>query len=252
MPKRKNIKIDREKMIRDRLAYIGTLAGGLAHEVRNPLNSIMLNTDMLMDQTGELPGEKAEKFRKRLSRIHQETKNLQNIVSEFLTFARPPRVELTPTDINDFFYDTIEFLREECDKKNIQIHFHFQKEMYPVLVDQKQFGQVIFNLIQNAADAIGKDGHIDVFTRDLEQNELELRIEDSGPGVSSELRDKIFDVFFTTKDKGTGLGLGIASRIVSEHGGRIFLDAPEEPNRNTAFVIRLPRRIFLSYEEDSE
>jgi two-component system, NtrC family, sensor kinase len=240
------IKIDREQIIRDRLAYIGTLAGGLAHEIRNPLNSILLNIDLLLEDAAKVKGDLGKKFRTRAQRIRDETGNLQKTLEEFLAFARPPKMELIATDLEEFIHDTVDFAAEECRRRNIKFKFDCEPDMYPVLIDRRQFGQLLLNLILNAKDAIGKDGVIEIRTRELER-EVEIRVRDSGCGIPPEEREKIFEAFFTTKEAGTGLGLAIASRIAREHGGAIFLEPEHDHAKGAEFVVRLPKGIFLNF-----
>ena len=235
----------------ERLAYVGTLASGLAHEIRNPLNAIKLNVELLEAELaeGNSAAPEREKLLKRLGRIRREADQLQSILSEFLAFARPPRMELMVTDLNRYLEDLIEFYEPECRRAGIAVRRDFARNPYPVRIDPAQFKNVILNLLVNAREAVGEQGEIAVSTRERE-HEVEIRVADNGGGVPPELAEKVFEVFFSTKEPGTGLGLAIARRIVEEHGGRLTLE--NHPGRGAEFVIRLPKGIFLEFERGKE
>jgi len=234
---------------RERLAYIGTLAAGLAHEIRNPLNAIRMNVELLeadlAGSGGALGGEPGT----RLGRIKREAVQLQAILDEFLAFARPPKMEVMATDLNQFLADLLEFFEPECRAAGVTIRREFAEDPYPVRIDPAQFKHVILNLLKNAAEAIGERGEITVSTRELER-EVQIRITDNGGGVRSGEEEKVFEVFFSTKESGTGLGLAIARRIVEEHGGRLRLE--NRPGLGAAFVIVLPKGIFLEFEGEGQ
>lgn len=248
-------KVTSEDIIKDRLAYIGTLASGLAHEINNPLNSISLNSDLLVDEVKKLKPNLQAPLMKRVTRIKSETANLQKILGEFLTFAKPRRLETEVVDINEFIYDIIDFLEPELKKQMIHVKFDLDENLYPIMVDPRQLHQVLINLFKNAIEAIveKKPEHpqIIVCTKGHETY-LELKISDNGEGIPEHFREKIFEVFFTTKENGTGLGLGIVSRILSEHQGTIKLDVDDSKNGLTTFVITLPKSIHLGFVDENE
>jgi signal transduction histidine kinase len=234
----------------ERLAYIGTLASGLAHEIRNPLNSIKLNVELIESELAA-GSEKCDPaaLAKRLGRIHREADQLQVILDEFLAFARPPKMEVMVTDLNQYLEDLLEFYGPECRRAGIALKRDFARELYPVRIDPAQFKNVILNLLINARDAIDEQGEITVSTRELE-HAVQIRVADNGGGVAPGDEERIFEVFFSTKEHGTGLGLAIARRIVEEHGGRLSLE--NHPGRGATFVIHLPKGIFLEFEQDKE
>ena len=231
----------------ERLAYIGTLASGLAHEIRNPLNSIKLNVELIESELAAAEQCDPAALRKRLARIHGETDQLAAILNEFLAFARPPKMELLVTDLHQYLEDLIEFYEPECRRAGIAVRRDFARNPYPVRIDPAQFKNVILNLLVNAREAVGEQGEIAVSTRERD-HEVEIRVADNGGGVPPELAEKVFEVFFSTKEQGTGLGLAIARRIVEEHGGRLTLE--NRPGLGATFVIRIPKGIFLEFEEE--
>jgi two-component system, NtrC family, sensor histidine kinase HydH len=238
--------LSEEEIVKERLAYLGTMAGGLAHEVRSPLNSIHLNVELL-ERAGCHPStpEQESKFFKRVGRVKEEVSSLQKILTEFLQFARPPRVKRLATDIRDFIYDVIEFIQPELEAGKVKVRFDVSDHEYPILIDRRQMEQVINNILFNARDAMDGGGTIIVGTYE-EGHDIVINIEDEGPGIPSDEQDKIFDAFFTTKEMGTGLGLGICRRIVQEHGGRMQLKSPIKDGRGTSFSLFLPKEKLLS------
>jgi signal transduction histidine kinase len=228
-----------------RLAYIGTLASGLAHEIRSPLNAIRLNLDLLKEDVDAVNESKRDEFSRRLAMITREVDGLQELLTEFLSFARPPRLELLPTDLNQLLLDMEQFIAPACAKRHIQVEKDFQKELYPIAIDSNQFGRgVIINLLTNAMEQIGEQGTIALRTRET-PDYVEVEVEDNGGGVSKENESRIFELFFSTKEHGTGLGLAIARRIVQEHGGELLLE--NHPGKGASFIVRLPKSKILEF-----
>ena len=242
---RKQLEREAREEMASRLAYVGTLASGLAHEIRSPLNAIKLNLDLIGEDLGAVEESKRDEFRNRLTLITREVDGLQELLTEFLAFAKPPRLEFLPTDLNQLLLDTEQFIAPECERRHIQIVTDFQKELYPVALDQNQFGRgVIRNLLANAMEQIGEQGTITLRTRETPDH-VEVAIEDNGGGVARENEARIFDLFFSTKEHGTGLGLAIARRIVQEHGGELLLE--NHPGRGATFIVRLPKSKILEF-----
>ncbi len=245
---RKQIERDANEEAQARLAYIGTLASGLAHEIRTPLSSIVMNAGLLAEDAGKLPADMREEVSRRAERIRFEADALRETLDEFLAFARPPRMNPVSTKLGSWIEEMIEFVEPECIERDIRIERDFQEGLYPVLIDQGQFGQVVLNLITNARDAIAEHGVVSISVAEESQSVV-LAISDDGGGIAPEAESRVFDVFFTTKEAGSGLGLGIAKRIVREHGGTIDLE--NSPGRGARFVIRLPKGKFLEYKDEN-
>jgi len=231
-----------------RLAYIGTLAAGLAHEIRNPLNSIRMNVELIEGELTARGEAQDSPSAVRLGRIRREADQLNGILDEFLAFARPPRMQLVATDLSQYLNDLLDFFAPECREHDVAVRRDFADDPYPVRIDPAQFKHVILNLLKNAVEAIGEHGEITVATAELER-EVTIRIADNGGGLAPENAEKVFEVFFSTKERGTGLGLAIARRIVEEHGGQLELD--NRPGLGAAFVIHLPKGIFLEFEGET-
>lgn len=230
-----------------RLAYVGTLASGLAHEIRSPLSSIKLNLDLLREKLSGLDDARRSEFESRLGLIAREVNGLQELLTEFLAFARPPKMQMLATDVNDLVSQVIELVEPGCRDQHIEIVRDFQKDLYPVALDQHQFGRgVLLNLIGNAREQLKQHGTITLRTREDREN-VEIMVEDNGGGVPMQYEERIFDLFFSTKEHGTGLGLAIARRICQEHGGDLLLE--NHPGHGACFVACLPKSKILEYRK---
>lgn len=228
---------------RDRLAALGEMAAGLAHEIRNPLGAIKGAAQFL--EPGDPEGEDGE-F---LQVIVEEVDRLNGVVTQFLDYARPIKPNLQPTDVNDVVERTLLLLRTTL-PPNVQVESDLDPNMPRAASDAEPLKQVLFNLVQNAVQAMEAGGTITVSTHAPPDDAggfhltsrgaefVELRIRDDGPGIPEEQREHIFVPFYTTKEKGTGLGLAISQRIIRSQGGTITLQARQ--GEQTEFLIRLP------------
>jgi len=245
---RKSLERDLARLRSERLAYIGTLASGLAHEIRTPLNAIKMNADLLAEELDAVAPEKRQEFAARLERLRRETQRLSKTLDAFLQFARPPRLEPRPVDLASYLSEILEFFAPEARRHGIELRREFQEGLYPVSIDPHQFAQVVLNLLTNAREAIGEQGEIVVRTREVGDSVL-VEVEDNGGGVRPGDEERIFQLFYSTKEQGTGLGLGIARRIVEEHGGTLTLD--NHPGKGARFIVSLPKVKILEYVESA-
>jgi signal transduction histidine kinase len=240
---------------RDRLAALGEMAAGLAHEIRNPLAAIQGAIQLLVPEGGDGRGgprggePDPEQAREFLGIIADEVRRLNGVVTQFLDYSRPARSLLAPGDVNEILERTLKLLGGEIPPA-VELRVDLERPLPRVSCDPEQLRQVFLNLALNAVQAMPRGGRLDVSTR-LARDELalwreaprrsdtvEVRFRDSGPGVPAEARDHIFVPFFTTKEKGTGLGLAICQRIVKAHGGNIGLRSAA--GEGAEFVISLP------------
>jgi signal transduction histidine kinase len=225
---------------REKLAALGLLAAGVAHEIRNPLTAVKA---ALFIQKKKIPAGSPE--RENVDVVEREVVRLERIVNDFLRFARPAEPEFTLISADLLLMESYAFFVPQLKKNNIQLVLEPSEPLW-VRVDPVQCRQVLTNLIQNAADSIGQDGKITLRGRPdrkpLANGEVPvviLEVIDTGKGISLEVEKRLFDPFFTTKETGTGLGLSIAARIVQKHGGE--LQYQTQVNRGTTFGIILPR-----------
>jgi signal transduction histidine kinase len=214
----------------EKLASLGQLAAGIAHEINNPLTNISNNAQMLQQEVG---GRAA----KRLKVIEENIDKASRIVRNLLDFSRAPEFHPEFIDITLLLEKSLEFM--EHDLKRIEVVKRFSKNLPEVLVDPLQIQQVFVNLITNACQAMPNGGRL-TLTTDSTDKTVEVRISDTGEGIPKEHMDKIFDPFFTTRKvgKGTGLGLSISYRIIDRHGGRIKVES--EVGKGSTFIIELP------------
>ncbi|MGA8242426.1 MAG: ATP-binding protein, partial [Desulfobacterales bacterium] len=216
------IKRLQEKVRRsERLAAIGELAAGVAHEVRNPLSSIRGFAQFLGHVLEDKPDEReyAEIMVKEVDRIN-------NVVTNLLSFARPVKPDLVPTDLPKLLDHTLRLVEEDARLRKVNIRLSTSNGLKKIYVDGNQITQVMLNLILNALQAVDAGGNIKVEARMDDSDRLKLSVEDDGPGIPPGNANKIFDPFYTTREKGTGLGLAIVHMIVENHGGEINLVSP--------------------------
>jgi signal transduction histidine kinase len=225
---------------RKRLADLGAVASGLAHEIRNPLNSLYINSQILEEMLGALPeGTDRKEELLSLARANMKvTERLNDILSQFLRFARPTAMESVVTDLNRVVSDTLRFLEVDFARRGIGLESVFHQDPLPLFADEKQLRQVLLNILLNAEEAMDKEPKIIRVTTGSERGQPFVRIADNGRGISRQDRKQIFRLFFSTKKSGTGLGLPIVRKIVREHGGKISIRSRE--GRGTTVMISLP------------
>jgi signal transduction histidine kinase len=224
----------------EKLASLGLLAAGVAHEIRNPLTAI--KAAVFMQQKKFPPGSPEASD---AALVQREILRLERIVTQFLQFARPAEPELATIPSDQPLKEVQFLLAPTLAKSNIRLLLEDSAPL-PVKVDGEQMKQVLINLVQNAADSIGRDGAITLRARpdrrplaQIETDVVILEVADTGPGIAPEVEKRLFDPFFTTKAEGTGLGLSIAACIVQKHGGA--LQYQTQVNHGTTFGIILPR-----------
>lgn len=218
----------------NRLAALGEMAAGMAHEIRNPLGGIQLYTSMLAKDVAERP-----ETHQLVQRIAGGVKRLEALVSQVLQFTREIRANPVPADLPEMIEQSAE-LAQQRHAVNVELSL-IGPRPFEVVVDPILLGQAILNLLLNAIEAMCGSGHIVVTWRAAlarsSARQFELEIRDTGPGIPPQLMDKIFNPFFTTRDTGTGLGLAIVHRIVEAHEGSIV--AANEDAGGARFVIRI-------------
>jgi two-component system sensor histidine kinase HydH len=221
----------------EKLAAIGRLAAGIAHEVRNPLGVIRASASMVQEHF--LPSTDAYRA---CTFIREEIDRLNGLIASLLTFARPAELRLQPVALEKVIDRVLQLTAEESRQRSITIARESRGTIPEVIADPDLVVQVVFGLVINAAEAIGEQGVIVVRT-EREQDEVHVEVIDTGPGVSPVAAEHIFEPFFTTKPTGTGLGLPMAARIVRDHGGEIEVVQGQGAGENgtgARFRVRLP------------
>jgi signal transduction histidine kinase len=222
------------------LASLGTLATGVAHEIPNPLAAIKFR---LFSLKKSLPA--AHMDNEDVQVINSEINRLERLVKDFLEFARPTEPQLVNIPADRVLNEVRDLLAPQAQKSNIQLNVESAEGIW-LNADRQQLQQVLINLVQNAAESIGRDGAVTLRARQgvskinrQSQPVVTLEVSDTGKGIPPDVEDRIFDPFFSTREGGTGLGLSIAARIVELHGG--YIQYQTERNRGTTFSIVLPR-----------
>jgi two-component system, NtrC family, sensor kinase len=219
-----------------RLAAVGKMAAVITHEVRNPLSSIALNTDLLEEELAEAGASEALAL---LRAIQKEVDRLTAITEEYLRFARLPRPRLEREQLNSIVAGVLELQKEDLHSRGVRVDAELAPSLPAVAADEGQLRQALINLLRNAADAMGDGGGaVTIATRPAGGGGVAVEVRDTGPGIAPEDLPRIFEPFFSTKEGGTGLGLALTHQIVAEHGGRIDVDSV--PGRGTTFVMTLP------------
>ena len=219
---------------KDKLSAMGELAAGVAHEIRNPLNSINIIAQRI--QYEFVPTEDLDEYTNLISTIRSEVIRVNKIIKQFLEFTSPPKLNLVEADLNDLVKDCINFFDSEAQLKHIILTADLIENI-KVFLDKERIKQVLVNLIKNSIEAIEAEGFIKVSTKIDSQNAI-IEISDNGIGFSDELKSKIFNIYFTTKSAGTGLGLSIVHQIINDHSGTI--DVFSTKGEGSTFVIKLP------------
>ena len=232
--------LEAQAQMDDRLAFVGALAAGLAHEIRNPLNVLSMNLQMLEEELGGRSSGEPGDAKLFLAALQGEIRRLSNLVNNFLTYARPHQARFENKDLNAILRDLCVFLRPEFENRKLHLKQDLSPYLPPVDLDEGLIRQAVMNILINATQVLKEGGTVTVASRVGPQGEAIVTIEDDGPGIAPADRERIFEVFFSNRGGGTGLGLPIAARIMQAHGGTIAVES--EVGKGTRFILTLPRR----------
>ena len=228
---------DAELRRSERLAAIGRMSAQVAHEVRNPLQSIGLNTELLEEEIVELNAAGQDKEALDLIRsIQAEVERLNEVTEDYLRLARLPSPELAPESVNGVVESLLSFMSESLARASVHVVSELEPDLPPVLADENQLRQALLNLVRNALEAMDGGGSLKVRSR-VNDRWVEVSIADTGGGITEDVLPHVFEPFFSTKEGGTGLGLALTQSIIESHGGRIHCRTRGD---GTEFVIRLP------------
>ncbi len=228
------------KLQAERLAVVGKMAAQVAHEVRNPLGSITLNLDLLQKEIGKLAegnGHSPGEGRTLIKDVREEVCRIGRVIEDYLQFARLPKLQRQPLDLNGFLEQKLAFLGTELERTKVKLRTQFDPSLTTINAGADQLWQAMLNLIRNSCEAMPHGGELAISTL-LESGQVLLRVHDNGDGMTEEQRQQVFAPFFTTKNEGIGLGMALVHQIVSEHGGHI--ECESAPGKGSTFTIFLP------------
>lgn len=223
----------RAKLVQsERLAAIGRMAAHVTHEVRNPLSSIGLNVELLEDEVSQSP-----EARELLASIQSEVDRLRQLTERYLGLARAPDPEVDDVALDDLVNDVLRFVGPELEEAKVDIERHVQDGVR-VRADRAQLRQVILNLVRNAQEAMPNGGRLSIELTATDEAAM-LSVQDNGPGLDETSAERAFDIFYTTKEGGSGLGLALSQQIVAAHGGNITHVAVQPTG--SCFVVQIPK-----------
>jgi signal transduction histidine kinase len=223
----------------ERLATVGRMTSAITHELRNPLSSINLNAEMLMEDLVDRGIDPDDPdVMPLLETIIDEVDRLHDITEEYLVYARLPSSELEPENLVEIAREMIDFHQTDWNQRDVEVALRTETDTIDIEADANHLRQALLNIVKNAVDASPKDTRVDVEIS-CDDESATVAIGDRGPGIDPEIRDELFEPFATTKSDGTGLGLAMTQQIVEQHHGEIHIDEPDDGG--CRFVIELPR-----------
>lgn len=231
-----SVQQERERL-QNQNTELATLAGGLAHEIRNPLSTIGMNLELLAEELEGDDSQRSRRMMRRITSLQGECRNLEEILNAFLQFARAGELHLEAGNLNEIVTDYVEFLEPQARSMEVELRPHLDSDLPVVRVDRALMRQALVNLCRNAIEAMPEGGSIDLLTRTRGESVV-LEVIDTGKGMDEKTRGQMFQAFFSTRSGGSGLGLPTVRRIVEAHLGTIKCDS--EPGKGTRFTITLP------------
>jgi signal transduction histidine kinase len=230
----------KDKVMRDpQYSELAELAGGLIHEIKNHLGTLVLNLQLLAEDFQDPQSQRERRALTRVQRLQGECQRLVEVANDFLRFARIKDLDLQPSDLGKIIEEMIDFFGPTARAANIDIKLYLPADLPPVALDRELFKQALLNLMLNAEQAMPQGGELTIQAeRPAAAEGLCLSLIDTGLGMSADVRAKVFQPFFSTKQGGTGLGLATTRKIVLAHGGTI--DVQSEVGRGSKFTIWLP------------
>jgi two-component system, NtrC family, sensor histidine kinase HydH len=216
---------------------IARLAGGLAHEIKNPLSTIRMNMELLAEDFRDSESPRDRRAIRKVELVQRECQRLQDLLDNFLSFAKAHRLNLQPSDLNAQVGQVLDFYRPKAVESHVEVVDYLAGNLPMVMLDREAFHGALLNLVLNAEQAMPDGGQIVLRTYGTADG-VALDVIDTGVGMDEPTREKVFDAFFSTKRGGSGLGLPTTRKVIEAHGGRITLQS--EIGRGTQVTIKLP------------
>lgn len=221
----------------EQAALMGTIASGLAHEIRNPLSTLSMNLQMLQEDWADPITEREQRGSRRIEVLLKEVRRLEDTLNHFLKFAAGHRLRIERVVLNALADELLDFITPQANRANIRVHRAFHSAVPPVQADPNLLRQALLNLLLNAIQAMPQGGDLEVRTEPAPDGPR-VHIRDTGVGIPPEHLEKIFNLYFSTTPSGTGLGLPMARKIIEEHGGTLTVTSAA--GRGSTFTIHLP------------
>jgi two-component system, NtrC family, sensor histidine kinase HydH len=218
-------------------ADLAELAGGFIHEIKNHLNTLSLNLQLLAEDFENPETQRERRALDRMTRLHGECRRLADLSNDFLRFAKVEDLERTPIALDDVIGRMIDFFGPTAKERKIEVVWYPAPDLPPLSLDREMFEKALLNLMLNAEDAMPDGGMLTVQAR-AEGDSVVLEVIDTGCGIPADLLPRLFKPFVTTKPGGNGLGLATTRKVIAAHGGTI--DVQSEPGRGSKFTVRLP------------
>jgi two-component system, NtrC family, sensor histidine kinase HydH len=228
---------DANQKLVDQYTEIARLAGGLAHEIKNPLSVIRLNMDLLAEELAGSEQSRDRRMVRKVEIVQRECQRLQDLLDDFLNFAKVRRLKREPSDLNEQVRQVLDFFRPKAVESRIELIDYLSSNLPTVLLDRESFHGALLNLVLNAQQAMPQGGQLVLRTYGTADG-VAMDLIDTGGGMDEKTRAHVFEAFFSTRQGGSGLGLPTARKIIEAHGGSI--DLQSEPGRGTQFTIKLP------------
>jgi nitrogen fixation/metabolism regulation signal transduction histidine kinase len=221
----------------ERMNALTLLAAGVAHEIGNPLNSLNIHLQLMERGARKLEGQERDELEQSIKVARDEIGRLDSIVTQFLRAIRPSKPQLQPANVNAIVEETLHFFAPEIEARDIVVESELRSDLPLVQIDRDQMKQAFYNIIKNSFEAMKRRGILRIRT-DMDDSHVRVGFTDNGGGMSAEALSRVFEPYYTTKSRGSGLGLLIVRRIVREHGGELAIESAE--GKGLTLTIRLP------------